>query len=33
MTKLKKEGIIQIENNRHITVPDLNALNDAAGND
>lgn len=33
MTKLKKEGIIQIENNRHITVPDLDALNDAAGND
>jgi len=33
MTKLKKEGIIRIENNRHITVPDLEALNDAAGND
>ncbi|WP_288426862.1 transcriptional regulator FnrN [uncultured Agrobacterium sp.] len=33
MTRLKKEGIIQIENNRHITVPNLDALNDAAGND
>lgn len=33
MTKLRKENIIQIENNRHITVPDLDALSAAAGND
>lgn len=33
MTKLRKDGIIQIENNRHITVGDLRTLNDAAGND
>jgi CRP/FNR family transcriptional regulator len=33
MTKLRKEGIIQIENNRHVTVPDLDRLNAAAGND
>ncbi|WP_112963450.1 transcriptional regulator FnrN [Agrobacterium sp. fls2-241-TYG-188a] len=33
MTKLRKDNIIQIENNRHITVPDMAALNFAAGND
>ncbi|RAL98738.1 transcriptional regulator FnrN [Agrobacterium sp. MS2] len=33
MTKLRKEGIVRIENNRHITVPDLDALSEAAGND
>ena len=33
MTKLRKEGIIQIENNRHITVPVMSSLNYAAGND
>ena len=33
MTKLRKDGIIQIENNRHITVPDLERLADAAGID
>lgn len=26
MTKLKKQGTIRIENNRHITVPDIDAL-------
>lgn len=31
MTKLRKEGIIIIENNRHIKVPDLDALRTAAG--
>jgi CRP/FNR family transcriptional regulator len=33
MTKLRKEGIIEIENNRHVTVPDLARLVAAAGND
>lgn len=33
MTKLRKEGIIQIENNRHVTVPDPGRLAAAAGND
>ncbi|CAN7479715.1 Crp/Fnr family transcriptional regulator [Rhizobium sp. LjRoot30] len=33
MTKLRKLGIITIENNRHVTVPDLDRLNNAAGND
>lgn len=33
MTKLRKEGIILIENNRHVTVPCLDRLNTAAGND
>jgi len=33
MTKLRKDGIIQIENNRHITVPDMDDLKMAAGND
>ena len=31
MTKLRKDGVIQIENNRHIIVPDLDRLADAAG--
>ena len=33
MTKLRKLGIITVENNRHVTVPDLDRLNTAAGND
>jgi CRP/FNR family transcriptional regulator len=33
MTKLRKEGVIHIENNRHVTVGDLDRLNYAAGND
>ncbi len=33
MTKLRKEGVIHIENNRHVTVSDLDRLNYAAGND
>lgn len=33
MTKLRKEGIVVIENNRHVTVPDLNRLRYIAGND
>ncbi|MEZ2127234.1 MULTISPECIES: Crp/Fnr family transcriptional regulator [unclassified Sinorhizobium] len=33
MTRLRKEGIIRIESNRHIAVPDLDALNRASGND
>ena len=33
MTKLRKEGVIRIENNRHITVPDLDRLSSIAGND
>lgn len=33
MTKLRKEGIIHIENNRHVIVPDLDRLNHCAGND
>ncbi|MGX5668219.1 Crp/Fnr family transcriptional regulator [Rhizobium daejeonense] len=33
MTKLRKDGIIVIENNRHVVVPDLNRLRYAAGND
>lgn len=33
MTKLRKDGTIQIENNRHITVPDLDRLANAAGID
>jgi CRP/FNR family transcriptional regulator len=31
MTKLRKDGIIKIENNRHITVPHIEALRSAAG--
>lgn len=33
MTKLRKEGIIIIENNRHVTVPDIRKLRRAAGAD
>lgn len=33
MTKLRKDGIIQIENNRHITVPNMDALRESAGNE
>jgi CRP/FNR family transcriptional regulator len=31
MTKLRKDGLISIENNRHITVPNLASLRTAAG--
>ncbi len=33
MTKLRKDGIIHIENNRHVTVPVMERLSRAAGND
>ena len=33
MTKLRKDGIVVIENNRHVIVPDIHRLNYAAGND
>jgi CRP/FNR family transcriptional regulator, anaerobic regulatory protein len=33
MTKLRKDGVIVIENNRHVTVPHLDRLAWAAGND
>ncbi|MBO3760535.1 Crp/Fnr family transcriptional regulator [Ciceribacter sp. L1K22] len=33
MTKLRKDGIIVIENNRHVTVPNLERLRYASGND
>lgn len=33
MTKLRKEGIIVIENNRHVTIPDIRRLRRAAGAD
>ncbi|GEO85022.1 MULTISPECIES: Crp/Fnr family transcriptional regulator [Alphaproteobacteria] len=33
MTKLRKEGTIVIENNRHVIVPDTRRLRHAAGND
>jgi CRP/FNR family transcriptional regulator, anaerobic regulatory protein len=33
MTKLRKDGIIQIENNRHVIVPDFDRLAVAAGGD
>jgi CRP/FNR family transcriptional regulator len=33
MTKLRKDGLIRIENNRHVSVPDIAALSHAAGND
>lgn len=33
MTKLRKDGIIHIENSRHVTVPDIDRLAQAAGND
>lgn len=33
MTKLRKDKIILVENNRHVIVPDIERLNEAAGND
>lgn len=33
MTKLRKDGVIQIENNRHLTVPVMDRLRRAAGID
>lgn len=33
MTKLRQDGIIRIENNRHVTCPDFERLRRAAGND
>ncbi|MDI7863569.1 Crp/Fnr family transcriptional regulator [Rhizobiaceae bacterium n13] len=33
MTKLRKENIIHVENNRHVIVPDLERLGRTAGND
>ncbi len=33
MSALKKAGVIQIENKRHITVPDMDALMEEAGDD
>ena len=33
MTKLRKDGVIVIENNRHVIVPKLDRLRDAAGID
>lgn len=33
MTKLRNEKIIIVENNRHVSVPDIDRLNAAAGND
>jgi CRP/FNR family transcriptional regulator, anaerobic regulatory protein len=33
MTKLRRDGIIEIENNRHVTCPDFGRLRRAAGND
>lgn len=33
MTRLRKEGVILIENNRHVTVPDLDRLAEMAGDD
>ena len=30
LTKLRKDGVIHIENNRHITVPDLDRLDERA---
>jgi len=32
-TKLRKENVIQIENNRHVTIPDMDRLMRYAGND
>ena len=32
LTKLRKTGVISIENNRNITIPSLNRLNQVAGN-
>jgi CRP/FNR family transcriptional regulator len=33
MTKLRKDGIIHVENNRHVVVPDFDRLAVAAGGD
>ena len=33
MTKLRRDGVIHIENNRHVTCPDFDRLRRAAGND
>ncbi|MCD1636680.1 Crp/Fnr family transcriptional regulator [Martelella mediterranea] len=33
MTKLRNEKVIIVENNRHVSVPDIDRLNAAAGND
>jgi CRP/FNR family transcriptional regulator len=33
MTKLRGEGVIQVENNRHVIVPDMERLSDVAGID
>lgn len=33
LTRLRKDGIIRIENNRHVTVPSIERLEMAAGND
>jgi CRP/FNR family transcriptional regulator, anaerobic regulatory protein len=33
ITKLRKDGTILVENNRHVTVPDLDRLKNAAGAD
>ncbi|MCL6707793.1 Crp/Fnr family transcriptional regulator [Pseudomonas sp. R2.Fl] len=33
MTKLRKDGVVVIENNRHVIVPSIDRLNYAAGND
>jgi CRP/FNR family transcriptional regulator len=33
MTKLRRDGVIQVENNRHVTCPDLKRLRRAAGID
>jgi CRP/FNR family transcriptional regulator, anaerobic regulatory protein len=31
LTKLRKDDVIRIVNNRHVTVPDLNRLSERAG--
>jgi CRP/FNR family transcriptional regulator len=31
MTKLRGDGVIQIENNRHVSVPDMERLAEVAG--
>ncbi len=33
ITRLRKDGTILVENNRHVTVPDLDRLRNAAGSD
>lgn len=32
LTKLRKEGVVHISNNRHVEVPDISRLSDRAGN-